>query len=97
MYFVLLQVIDGILSTVDSFVSNKSASKPKIEVLVNSVLDFLSKCRSTPKSLLTKGTGVESMNPMINSNMTRMNVCFCFYVCLLFIFHFKACCRSELF
>jgi hypothetical protein len=54
---VFSQVIDGILSTVESFVSNNSATKPKVETLVNNVLDFLCTSRSTPKSFLTKHPG----------------------------------------
>ncbi|XP_051205303.2 uncharacterized protein [Lolium perenne] len=44
-------VIDGILNTIENFVSNKSSTKPKIEVLVTNVLDFLSNSRTTPSSV----------------------------------------------
>jgi hypothetical protein len=77
-----------ILNTVESFVSNNSATKSRVETLVNNVLDFLCTSRSTPKSFLSKHPGDDDPDVTKNEQNKHKNVSAHFF---LFLTHLYLC------
>jgi hypothetical protein len=68
-------VIDGIIDIAENFLSNKSSKhKPKPEMLVINVLDFLCNSSHIPNSVANKCLGHEAINSMKNVYNTQINV-----------------------